>query len=196
MIVLSACSDAPKPAATTEAEAKKEPAAPVAPVPAKTAFWPMYMSARSWATDFSTLRIESKDVPGFKNADGKAAMWAATFASPSHSEFRTYTYSIAAVPPDIYKGVVVGGGMPWSGPSRNAMPIQSGDISVDSDAAYQTAAADADAWLKKNPDKKLTTLQLVNEFRFQAPVWYFMWGDKKMGYAAFVNASTGKLLKH
>ncbi|MGH9696899.1 MAG: hypothetical protein ACRD5Z_22325, partial [Bryobacteraceae bacterium] len=60
-------------------------------MPAKTAFWPMYTSARTWTTDFVILKVESKDVPGFKNENGKAAMWQATFASPSRQEYRTYT---------------------------------------------------------------------------------------------------------
>jgi len=101
----------------------------------------MYTSARTWTTDFVILKVESKEVPGFKNENGKAAMWQATFASPSRQEYRTYTYAIAAVPPDIYKGVVVGGPEPWNGTyTRSAMPIQISEFSVDSDAAYQAAA--------------------------------------------------------
>jgi hypothetical protein len=195
-IALSACAPSPKTAATAETEAKTAPAAPPEPVPAKTAFWPMYTSARTWTTDFVILKVESKDVPGFKNENGKAAMWEATFASPSRQEYRTYTYAVAAVPPDIYKGVVVGGPEPWNGTyTRSAMPIQISEFSVDSDAAYQAAAADAAAWLKKNPDKKLSELELSNSARFQVPTWYMMWGDKKLGYAAFVNATTGKVVK-
>jgi hypothetical protein len=75
------------------------------------------------------------------------------------------------------------------------MPIQVSEFSVDSDAAYQAAAADAATWLKKNPEKKLTTVELSNNARYQVPTWYFLWGDKKLGYAAFVNATTGKVLK-
>jgi hypothetical protein len=196
LMALSACAPSPKTAATAETEAKTAPAAPPEPIPAKTAFWPMYTSARTWTTDFVILKVESKDVPGFKNENGKAAMWEATFASPSRQEYRTYTYAIAAVPPDIYKGVVVGGPEPWNGTyTRSAMPIQISEFSVDSDAAYQAAAADAAAWLKKNPDKKLAPMELSNSARFQVPTWYLMWGDKKLGYAAFVNATTGKVLK-
>src|SRR5207302_1970274 len=98
-IALSACAPSPKTSATAESEAKTAPAAPPEPVPAKTAFWPMYTSARTWTTDFVILKVESKDVPGFKNENGKAAMWQATFASPSRQEYRTYTYAIAAAPP-------------------------------------------------------------------------------------------------
>ena len=196
LVVLSACSPSPK--VTTEAETKPaEPAAPPVPIPAKTAFWEMYKSARNWTTDFVILKVASKEVPGYKNEAGKAAMWEVTFASPTKQEYRTYTYAIAAAPPDIYKGVVVGSPTPWSGTySRDAMPIQISEFSIDSDAAYQAAAEDAAAWLKKNPDKKLSPIELSNPARFQVPTWFFMWGDKKSGYAGFVNATTGKVVKH
>jgi hypothetical protein len=196
LIALSACAPSPK-TASTETETKPaQPAPPPEPVPAKTAFWPMYTSARTWTTDFVILKVEAKEVPGFKNENGKAAMWQATFASPSRQEYRTYSYAVAAVPPDIYKGVVIGGPEPWNGTyTRSAMPIQVSEFSIDSDAAYQSAAADAAAWLKKNPEKKLATVELSNSARFQVPTWYFLWGDKKLGYAAFVNATDGKVLK-
>ncbi len=196
VLMLSGCSQGPTPSATQEGATKaKEPAVPPEPVPAKTAFWPMYTSARSWATDFVTLKVTAKEVPGFTNEGGKAAMWEATFASPSQHEYRAYTYAIAAHPPDIYKGVVIGRGLPWGGVTRDVMPIQLSEFHVDSDAAYKAAAEDADAWLKKNPDKKLSTVELGNAYKFPAPVWFFMWGDKKHGYAVFVNATTGKVVK-
>ncbi len=71
----------------------------------------MYTSARSWTTDLVTLKLIAKEVPGFKNEAGKAAMWEATFGSPSLHQYRVYSYSIAAVPPDIFKGVVAGLGV-------------------------------------------------------------------------------------
>jgi len=195
-LALSACAPSPKPATESEAAKPAKPEPPPEPVAAKTAFWPMYTSARNWTTDFVILKVDAKEVPGFKMEDGKAAMWEATFASPSRQEYRTYSWAAAAVPPDIYKGVVIGGPEPWNGTyTRSAMPIQVSEFSVDSDAAYQAAAADAAAFLKKNPEKKLTAVELSNNARNQVPTWYFMWGDKKLGYAAFVNATTGKVVK-
>jgi hypothetical protein len=154
----------------------------------------MYMAARNWSTDFVTLKLVPEDVPGFKNEAGKAAMWQATFASPSRHEYRLYTYAIATVPPNIYKGVVSSSGLAWGGATRDVMPIQLSDFSIDSDVAYNTAATDAAVWLKKNPEKQLTTFELGNAYQFQAPVWVEVWGDKKSGYKAFVNASTGKII--
>lgn len=194
-LFLSGCSQGTQPTPVAENEVKEEPPAPVEPVTAKTALWPMYMSARGWTTDFVILKMEPKEVPGFKNEGGKAAMWQATFASPSRHEYRVYTYAIAAHPPDIYKGVVVGRALPWGGATRDVMPIQLSEWNVDSDAAYKAAVTDGAAWLKKNPDKKLTELALGNAYRFGEPVWFMEWGNKKSGYIAFVDANTGHLVK-
>ena len=46
-----------------------------------------------------------------------------------------------------------------------------------------------------HPDKTLSSFALGNTFRFQPPVWYLMWGDKKSGYVAFIDANSGKVLK-
>jgi hypothetical protein len=67
------------------------------------------------------------------------------------------------------------------------------NVTVDSDAAYKTAAADADAWLKKNPDKPLS-MTLQNNARFQLPYWYMMWGTTKLGYAVVVNGTNGSVI--
>jgi hypothetical protein len=122
-------------------------------------------------------------------------MWQAALASPSLHHYRVYSYAIANVSPDVHKGVIAGLRLPWSGATRDAMPIELAGFNVDSDAAYKTATADAAAWLKKNPGKEPSSFQLGNTYGFQAPVWYLMWGDKKSGYVAYVDANTGKVLK-
>ena len=195
VLLLAGCSQSTKSPASDESKAAKEAAGPPELVTAKTAFWPMYTSARKWTPDLVTLGLLPKEVPGFTNEAGKAAMWEAAFASPSLHQYRRYTYAIVSVPPNIYKGVVAGIRLPWGGATRDVMPVDTALFNVDSDAAYQAAAADAAAWLKKNPDKKLSSFVLGNTYRFQAPVWYLMWGDKKSGYVAFVDATSGKVVK-
>ncbi len=194
MLLLAGCLEKTKPAVTDESKTARAPAGPPEPVTAKTAFWPMYTSGRHWTTDIVILRLTPKEVPGFKNEAGKAAMWEAMFASPSLHQYRVYSYAIASSPPDIFKGVSAGLRVPWNGVTRDAMPVELTSFNVDSDVAYQAAAADGAAWLKKNPDKALSSFALGNTFRFQAPVWYLAWGDKKSGYVAFIDANTGKVL--
>jgi hypothetical protein len=194
VFLFSSCSPSPKSAASDTAEKAAEPAGPPQPVTAKTAFWPMYMAARGWATDLVALKVDAKDVPGVKNESGKAAIWEATFASPSQHAYRVYSYAIAAYPPDIYKGVTSGQTMSWGGPTQAVMPVQLSEFGTDSDAAYTAAVTEADAWLKKNPTKVLTSFELGDAVKFGGPVWVLTWGDGKSGYRAFVNASTGKVV--
>jgi hypothetical protein len=196
VLLLAGCSQSTTPSTSDESKAAAAPKGPPELVTAKTAFWPMYTSARHWTTDLAILGLEPGEVPGFKNEAGKAAMWKATFASPSLHQYRVYTYAITAVPPDIYKGVVAGIRVPWAGATREAMPIDLTLFNVDSDAAYQAATADGAAWLKKNPNTGLSSFALGDSARFPAPVWGLAWGDKKSGFVAFVDATSGQVLRH
>jgi hypothetical protein len=195
-MLFAGCSQSTTAPISDGAGAAKESAAAVETVTAKTAFWPMYKSARSWAPDAVILGLRPKEVTGFKNDAGKAAMWEATFASPSLHQYVVDTYAITTVLPDVHKGVSGGLRLPWGGQTRDAMPIDPSAFNTDSDAAYATAAADAAAWLKKNPDKKLSALQLGNVYKLHAPVWYVMWGDTKSGYIVYVDAASGKVLQN
>ncbi len=195
-LLLTSCSGGSKPTlASTKSEvpAASEQTASE-PVSGKTAFWQMYKSAYAWSADLVPLSLESKTVPGMKNEAGKAAMWSATFGSPKRREARRFTYAVAAHGPDVIKGVTVGRALPWGGPSQNALPFDTSDLSLDSDAVYKAALADAAAWTKKHPGKDVS-FTLGNASRFAAPVWYVLWGDKKSGYAVMVNARTGAVIK-
>jgi hypothetical protein len=193
-LLITGCSQSAAPTNGVQAAAVT-PSGPPALVSAKTAFGPMYKSALAWSPDIQFITLAPKDVPGFTNAAGKAAMWEATFASPTLHQYRVYSYSVATVQPDIHKGTGANFAEPWSGASRDAMPIDMSVSTVDSDVAYQAASGEAAAWLAKNPDKKLSSLQLASTYKFQAPVWYVSWGDKKGGYVALVDATSGKIYK-
>jgi hypothetical protein len=186
--LLSSCSPPPKASEATSTEA----AAPavVAPVTGKTAYWEMYTSARNWAKDIMPLEVQSKSIPGVANGDGKAAMWTATFASPSLSQSRTFTYAIEAKKPDIYKGVIIGEGIPWTGPSRSMLPFQMAEVTVDTDTAYNTAVKDAAAWLKAHPGET-ATFTLRDVAKYNVPTWAVLFGDEKKGYRSLVNAIDG-----
>jgi hypothetical protein len=190
VLLLTSCSDSPT-AAPVEAKSQ-DVATPAQPVPAKTAFWEMYKSARLWAQDNEALSLQSKDVPGFKNAGGNAAQWVGIFGSPSLHQAITFTYTVASVPPDIKKGVSVGRSIPWSGPQRQAMPFDTGEFKTDSDAAFKSALADAKPWLDKHPDDTFS-MSLGNASRFSGPVWSCQWGTPKDGYLAYVNATTSAI---
>jgi len=195
ILALTSCGTTPEPSSTSAKPDAASASASQEPVSGKTAFWEMYKSAHTWAADLVPLSLESKVAPGIKNDGGKAAMWIAMFGSPSKHEARSFSYCVTAHPPDVYKGVTVGNSRPWGGPAPTALPFDTSDFSVDSDAAYATALAQANSWVTKNPGKEVS-LTLGNASRFPAPVWYVLWGDnKKSGYAVYVNAKSGAVVK-
>lgn len=190
ILLMAGCSEAPKNASTGN-----ESSGPATPVSGKTAFWGMYKSAYAWSKDIVPLKLESKDLPGVKSDGGNTGMWTATFGSYSRHQAVVITYAVAAHPPDIYKGINVGHPVNWNGPSHDVMPFQTSDLVTDSDAAYKTALAQAQPWLKKHPDKEVSLLMGNNPTRFSTPVWYVLWGDNKSGYSVFVSSRTGEVAK-
>src|SRR5262245_64658153 len=108
LLAMTGCSEAAKPES-----AATENATPIGAVSAKTAFWPMYKQAYSWAHDAVPLKLESKELPGIKNEAGKAGMWSATFGSSTRHQAVVITYAVAAHAPDTYKGNNVGSPVPW-----------------------------------------------------------------------------------
>jgi hypothetical protein len=189
--LLSSCSTAPKTAEATTTEAVAP--AVVAPVSGKTAYWEMYAAARNWSKDAMPLEVQSKSIPGVTNEGGKAAMWTATFASASKSESRTFTYAIEAKKPDIYKGVIIGEGVPWNGPNRNMLPFQMSEVTVDSDSAFGTAEKEAAAWLKQHPGEE-ATFTLRDVAKYNVPTWAVLFGDEKKGYRSLVNGIDGSAI--
>ena len=196
VVAMTACSEAPTPAETKKAqvETKQEPAKPPEPVAAQTAFYEMYKPARTWAPDLLPLSLISNEAPSMKSVDGKFPMWTAVFVSPSRREARTFTYSVVDDGVGIHKGVDAGGAQSWTGATPKSRPFQTTGFAVNSDAAYKTAYAKAEAWVKKHPGKKVA-FSLGSADRFPAPVWFIIWGDTKSGYAVYVNATTGTVIK-
>src|SRR5581483_12368902 len=188
-LFLSACSEAPTVATTaSKAPETTAPAAPPEAIAAKSAFYSMYKPARTWAADLLPISMVPGEVAGVKNEGGKAGSWTAVFVSPSRREARTYMYAVADGSGKATGSVSTAPPQVWTGATRDSQPFQTTDFVINSDAAYQTAIEKAGPWVKKHPDKKLA-YSLASAARFPAPVWFFMWGDRKLGYAVFVNAT-------
>ncbi len=177
ILLMTSCSETPSTTANKVEEPKKE--VPAEPIAGQSAFYQMYKPARTWATDLMPLTLAASDIEGIKSANGKFPMWTAVFVSPSLHQARTFFYSITDHGTDIHKGVSIGGSEPWSGATALSRPFQNVEFNVNSDAAYKAAADKAADWLKKNPEKKVSTMVLMSAARFATPVWYIMWGDKR-----------------
>ena len=187
VLLLTSCSETPT-------VAKKEPEKPPEPVTGQSALYKMFQVARSWGSDAQVLKmnsIELSDVPNVPR--GKAAAWEATFTSASRSQARSYTYSIIEAQGNLHKGVFAGLEEGWTGPRGINTSFLMAAVKVDTDAAYQTALAQAGDYDKKNPGKPVTfLLERIN--RFPNPVWRVVWGESvgTSNFSVYVDASTGE----
>ena len=189
-LALAGCNESPNPPAATT-EPKKEAAAPPQPVTAKTAYYKMYRPVRDWAPDLVTLTVTPEEIPEMKSEDGKYGKWIAVFLSPGKRQVRT-VYFTSINTGNLIKGVTMTPAEQFV-PGGPNTPFVNSAFSIDSDAAYKTAYGKAKDWVDKHPDKKLAML-LSQPHRYSNPVWYFIWGDRKLGYEALVNASNGELI--
>ena len=169
-----------------QAEAEK-------PVTGKTAFWEMYKLAYAWAPDMQVLYVKSATMDGQPVRTGEAAVWTGMFVSPSKMQAREFTYR-AITEGTKRKGVVSGNTQPWSGPVPKGQPFTTAQMKLDSNQAFEKAAAVAAAWLKENPGKDVS-FTLGKESRVPAPVWGVLWGTDKTGYAVVVDATDGTIIK-
>jgi hypothetical protein len=195
LLFVSACSDAPKPAA----EKKKEPEAPPEAVTGSSAFFKMYTTARGWAPDVEGLQLQSIHLPEVKAEPGKAGAWRAKFVSARAGRAKTYSYSVIEAEGGLHKGVFAGGEEAWSGPKPNSRPFPIQALKVDSNAAYETAVKkgkNAAEYIKKNPDMNIAFL-LEQTNRFPDLTWRVIWGESvgTSNFSVFVDASTGEALE-
>jgi hypothetical protein len=193
ILAITGCSDTPAP--EVKKEAPKKPEIPTGPVPALPAYYDTYKIARQIAPDIQAASIVGNEVDGVKSEKGKYAQWTFVFVSATKKQATTFVYTTVEHA-GLLKGINNQGSIAWAGPRQDAMPFGNSDFSVDSDAAYTAAASSekAAAWLAKNGDKPVSAFALGQAASLPAPMWYIMWGDKKVGgFAAYVNAATGKV---
>jgi hypothetical protein len=190
LFLLTACSEAPKPAAT------KEPAKPAEPVSALTAIYKCYQQARGWAPEAAVLSAGSLDLTEVKSQAGKAGAWEVTFFSERTRTTRRYTYSVVEVPrSNLREGVFSSTPDNWT-PGGQDRPFTIQMLKIDSTAAYETAMKKAADYAAKHPDLPVKFL-LERTKRFADPAWRVYWGESvsASNYSIFVNATSGEYLQ-
>ncbi|HXA66998.1 MAG TPA: hypothetical protein VNV82_17705 [Bryobacteraceae bacterium] len=191
VLLLSGCSEAPKTGETTKAPEK-----PPEPLTGRQAFQMMYPQARGWAPDAQPLELRSINLSQVKPEKGKAGGWQAIFVSPSLGKSRTYTYSAVEAEGNLHQGVFAGIAEDYAVGRGATSPFLPAALKIDSDEAYDTAAAKSQDYIKKNPDKVISYLLEQNK-RFPDPTWRVIWGESvsSSDYSVFVDATTGMLLE-
>jgi hypothetical protein len=189
ILLLSACSDAPK---TAE---QKAPPKPPESLTGRQAFQRMYPQARGWAPDAQPLEIRSVNLAQVKAEKGKSGAWQVTFVSLARAKAKTYTYSAVEADGNLHEGVFGGLEEDYSG-RGDSSPFQIAAIKVDSDEAYNTAAEKSADYIQKNPNKPVMFL-MEQTRRFPDVTWRVVWGESvgTSDYSVFVDGSTGKFLQ-
>ncbi len=183
--MLGSCGSEPsKPAANSEA------AKPAEPVTGLHALYQMYTAARSWAPDLQVLSLNSLHLDQVKDQPGKSGAWQATFASPSQSKSRTYTFSTIEASMTMHQGVNPDTPRDWT---NNGMSFLIGAAKIDSDQAWTTALEHAKEYAAKHPDEQIAyTLEM--EHGMGNPQWRVIWGASATvsAYSILIDATTGK----
>lgn len=155
----------------------------------------MYPQARLWAADAVPVELRSIRLSSVPPVKGKAGGWQAIFVSPSLAKSRAYTYSAVEAEGNLHQGVFAGIADDYA-PGRGPQPFLIAALKIDSDQAYDVAAAKSQDYIKKNPDKPVSYLLESNK-RFPDPSWRVIWGDSvsSSDYSVFVDATTGMYLE-
>src|SRR5262245_15073194 len=190
LLLLSACSETPK------TEKTKVPEKPPEALTGRQAFQKMFPAARNWALDAQPLQLRSIQLTEVKGEKGKVGAWQAIFVSPSQGKSRMYTYSAVEAPGNLHEGVFAGLDESYSPGRGPAFPFEIAAIKVDSDQAFETAAKESAAYMKKYPDKPMSFI-LEKTRQFPDVTWRVIWGQSvgSSDYSVFVDASTGAFLE-
>jgi hypothetical protein len=188
LLILAACSEAPK-------ETAKAPAKPPEALTGRQAFQRIYPQARAWAPDAELLQLHSVNLTQVKSGNGKAGAWQAILVSPSRAKARTYTYSAVEEEPSLHEGVFPGMEEDYS-PHGASAPFEIAALKVDSDQALETASQKSPEYMKKNPTKPIVFL-LEQTKKFPDPAWRVIWGESvgTSDYSVYIDASTGVYLQ-
>jgi hypothetical protein len=194
--VLSLACTSPREEARPATESPVEEAKPTEFRSGRSAFQTLYVAARNWSIDAQPIHIESRPRKE-DQTDGKAAVWAGMFASPSKQATRSFLWSGSAEKEAPERGVTPGSIGTFSAGNISTQPFQTAYLKIDSDRALQIAnKKGGTALLKKDPEQPIK-YELNWEPQKQRLVWRVVYGtsdrDKKL--AVVVNASSGEFVK-
>ncbi len=160
-------------------------------------FQQVYVAAHGWAHDAQPIRLQSQVTPGDKDRDGKAAVWAGYFGSPSLRGVKSYTWS-GTDAPDFSERGITPGSLDTYNPSNTSMAIfDVRFLKVDSDQAYETSQKHGGTKvLETNPETPISYVldwnQAINRL-----VWHVVYGPSR-GDAKLVvdvDASTAAFIR-
>ncbi len=194
LALMIGCSSNQQPQTTSEQ--KSQPAAPkaVETQSGREAFQRLYVAARGWAGDIKPFRVQSEPVADSNGQAGKAAVWRASFASPSRRAIKTYLWSGAGE--SGQRGVTPGSEDAYNPNNSSTQVFDVAFLKIDTDKAYDVAQQHGgEKLIKKDPAQPVNYL-LEWDSRHNKLIWHVSYGsspsDTKLRVA--VDATTGSFL--
>lgn len=159
----------------------------------RVAFQRMYAAARMWAPDAQPAHLESEITKASDGADGKAAVWRATFASVSRRSVKSFVWSGVDEDDAPSAGVTPGSEDTYSPSNASLQAFDVAYIKVDSDKAYSVAKGK----LKKGAADKPVKYGLSYDARGRAPVltWTVSFGEHPDETTIDVDGTTGAYIR-
>jgi hypothetical protein len=189
--LLAGCSSEP-----TKPEEAPKPRGPEL-LTGRSAFQKMYIQARGWSSDAKPFRLQSVPNKDANGHEGKAAIWRASFASPSRGAVKPFVWSGTDSSDAPSRGVSPGSEDTYSAGNSNTQIFDVAFMKVDSDQAFDEAQKHGgDKLLAKNPSLPILYTADWNG-RQNELVWHVVYGNDgdRANLRVAVNASTGKFLR-
>ena len=162
----------------------------------RSAFQKMYIQARGWAPDAKPFRLESQVNKDSNGHDGKAAIWRASFASPSKGAIKPFVWSGTDSSDAPSRGLSPGTEDSYSETNSNTKIFDVAFMKVDSDTAFEEAQKHGgNKVLANNPNLPVFYIAdwkgSENEL-----IWHVIYGNDRDSakLKVAINASTGQFL--
>ncbi len=196
LAIVLGCSTAPEAVKPAETKAAEKPVPQAEFLRGRSAFQRLYAAARNWAPDAQPIRMESRPRTG-DQPDGTASVWAATFASPSKQQSRSFLWSGAVGDNAPEQGISPGSMDTFSPGNVSTRPFDTAYLKVDTDKALTVANKKGGAaLLKKNPQQLVRYLLNWEQGKGRL-LWRVVYGvsEHDAPLRVDVNASTAEFVK-
>lgn len=158
----------------------------------RIAFQKMFVAGRGWARDAQPYRIESYITADANGHEGKAALWRASFGSPSMRATKPWVWSGSIAPDAPARGVNPGTEDSYSPANASTQIFDSLFLKIDSEQAFAAAQKHGgEKVLEKASDTPVTYVCDWNHNTNEL-VWHVIYGPR---LRVAVNASTGEFLR-
>lgn len=195
LVMLAACSSNRQPQPSSEQKSQQTAPKQVETQTGREAFQRLYVAARAWAGDIKPFRVQSEPVTDANGQGGKAAVWRASFASPSRRAIKTYLWSGAGEAGQ--RGVTSGSEDNYNPNNNSTQVFDVAFLKIDTDKAYDVAQQHGGEKLTRKDPTQPISYVLDWDARHNKLIWHVNYGsspsDTRLRVA--VDATTGSFLQ-